>query len=270
MPRDRAHTHGALTARRQLADLSIIEARHEPHTVLPLHAHPLSCVIGVLAGSFEEAFEGRIQQCHSGDMLLRPADASHANAFGNAGATYLIVEIPAAVLSGLANREGALSRIRQLRHPHPSAALRRIRDAAHAASVPDLEELLLDALGSVGGDAEDDGRCTVGVPPAWLQRVHDRIRDEFPHRPSVPELAREAGVHADHVCRQFRRHFGFTISDMVRQCRVEYAARAIRAASLPLTQVAYEAGFSDQSHMTRQMIRHLGVTPQQLRWRTAP
>jgi transcriptional regulator GlxA family with amidase domain len=43
--------------------------------------------------------------------------------------------------------------------------------------------------------------------------------------------------------------------------RVRAAADALAASTTPISQVAYDAGFSDQSHLTRAFGRFAGLTP---------
>lgn len=145
--------------------------------------------------------------------------------------------------------------------------LRRAARSPNGGTASEIGELLLELLETVLA-GRDDGAPDPppdAAPSPWVRRLYERIHEEFRDRPPIVELAADAGVHPDHVCRAFRRHFGFTISDLVRHRRVEHAARMIRTTDRPLSSVAYHAGFSDQSHMTRQMKRHLGVTPRELR-----
>lgn len=73
-------------------------------------------------------------------------------------------------------------------------------------------------------------------------------------------LERIAGTDRFTIARQFRRAFG-TSPDRYRTMRRVALARTCLESGLPLAQVAAEAGFADQSHMTRQFKRAYGLTP---------
>ena len=80
-------------------------------------------------------------------------------------------------------------------------------------------------------------------------------------------MARRAGVHAVHLSRAFRSHFGCTVGDYIRQLRVEHARKQMTHTSTPLVDIAADAGFSDQAHFTRIFKRLTGMTPGQYRAR---
>ena len=59
--------------------------------------------------------------------------------------------------------------------------------------------------------------------------------------------------------------FGETVGDQLRRLRLVRAMRLLRESDAPLSRVALDAGFADQSHMTRTLRGMLGVTPGQMR-----
>ena len=61
--------------------------------------------------------------------------------------------------------------------------------------------------------------------------------------------------------REFSRVFGSTIAAYARGLRVQWAAREIAGSDRPIAAIAFEAGFVDQSHLTRVFRRTFGVTP---------
>lgn len=263
----RSITHGAVTTRLLLHGVAVTDARHGPGTRLPLHAHPSPCLTLVLAGAFEETLGGGRYWCLPGHVLLKPAGAAHTNRYGDAGARSLVVEIAGGDLASSVSPLFSDPRVFE-DGPLQQAMkdLRRSCERSDGDTAQEVRELLRE-LPALIGDApavQPDSRRPRAAP-SWLQRVHDRVCDEFRRRPLIGELATEAGVHPDHVCRSFRRHFGYTVSELVRRRRVEQAAASIRTTDRSLATIAFEAGFADQSHMTREMGRYLGVTPGELR-----
>ena len=81
-------------------------------------------------------------------------------------------------------------------------------------------------------------------------------------------LARDvrlAGVHPSHLAHTFRARLGTSVGEYVRRLRVEWAAERLGDSDAPISAIAIQAGFSDQSHLTREMVRRLGVSPARLR-----
>lgn len=92
-----------------------------------------------------------------------------------------------------------------------------------------------------------------------------RRLDAAPDQPvSIAELAALSGMSQFQLLRAFRRETGTTPHAYLIQKRVSAARRLLAARIMP-AQAAVAAGFSDQSHMTRAFLRHLGVTPARYR-----
>jgi AraC family transcriptional regulator len=108
------------------------------------------------------------------------------------------------------------------------------------------------------------GRWT--QPPRWLEQARSIVRDDT--NAGVCQIADRVGVHRVHLARAFRDHYGASVSVYARQVRLARAQRLLCTTHLPLSRVAFEAGFADQAHLTRVLRRATGTTPGTLR-RTA-
>lgn len=81
---------------------------------------------------------------------------------------------------------------------------------------------------------------------------------------SLADLSAAAGVSRFQLVRGFAKEVGVTPYAYLMQRRVR-SARGLIASGRSLGEAALEAGFSDQSHMTRAFVRQLGVTPARYR-----
>ena len=70
-----------------------------------------------------------------------------------------------------------------------------------------------------------------------------------------------AQVSPSHLAHAFRRFYRVTPGDYVREVRADWAARELVETDRPVSVIALDAGYSDQSHLTRELRRRLGVTP---------
>lgn len=93
-----------------------------------------------------------------------------------------------------------------------------------------------------------------------IARVRDRLDDDPAAAVSLKNLAAECGLGQFRLVRDFARSTGLTPHAYLIQRRTDLARRLI-AAGLPLAEAAVEAGFADQSHMTRHFTRRYGYTP---------
>lgn len=76
----------------------------------------------------------------------------------------------------------------------------------------------------------------------------------------VEALALEVGWSRRHLAARFRETVGLTPKAVGRLIRVEHASKRMVAGD-PLAQVAYEAGYADQSHFNRDFREFVGCTP---------
>lgn len=110
-----------------------------------------------------------------------------------------------------------------------------------------------------------EARPAVRGSRSWLDRVRARLREEFRDSASLDELAALADRHPSHVTRAFRQEWGVTPGEYLRRVRLAEAIRLLRETEMPLSSVAYAAGFADQSHLGRWMRRYVSATPGEVR-----
>jgi AraC family transcriptional regulator len=107
-----------------------------------------------------------------------------------------------------------------------------------------------------------------GLSPERLQRVRDFIEAHLDDKLSLTVLADIACLSPYHFSRSFKESAGVGPQRYVIQRRLERAKTLLRRTREPLAQIAQEAGFADQSHLTSIFRREMGVTPS--RYRSAP
>jgi AraC family transcriptional regulator len=149
----------------------------------------------------------------------------------------------------------------QIIHSHAAAAWAarvraevRSRDSISSLAIDGAMILLVADLARVRVDA-------AGRRPRWLRIVEEAIEAAGTATLSVDALAQLAGVHPTHLLRTFRRHHGTTISNYVRRRRIERARVEVANGDRPLSAIALDAGFFDQSHFTRVFRQTFGETP---------
>lgn len=96
--------------------------------------------------------------------------------------------------------------------------------------------------------------------PDGVSRVCEHLRTHASESISLDELAQVAGLSKFYLLRAFRRAHGLTPHAYQMQLRLAQAWRFI-AEGRPLSRITYDAGFADQSHLTRRFSALFGVTP---------
>jgi AraC-like DNA-binding protein len=116
---------------------------------------------------------------------------------------------------------------------------------------------LADILRSLGGQREHH-RAAVDLRAVELAREY--LAAHAREQTFASTLEQITGTDRFTLARHFRRALG-TSPDRYRTMRRLALARAAIERGLPLARAAAQAGFADQSHMTRQFKRTYGLTP---------
>lgn len=197
--------------------------------------------------------------CASPALIYNPPGTTHRDCFRGLEGRFLTLSIPAAAVAGRDLPEHAVrSDILSERHAFALRSALHIDDDASALDIETGLEALLDSLRHRQRLQRDDG-------PARLARARDRLRDDCTHPPRIDELARLAGVHPVAFARTFRRRYGRSPGEYLRECRLERAAALLHDRRRPLLDIAALAGFSDQSHFSRAFRQQFGCTPSDYR-----
>jgi AraC-like DNA-binding protein len=105
-----------------------------------------------------------------------------------------------------------------------------------------------------------------GLSPGAMRRVREYVEAHLNERIQLTELAAVAGLSVYHFAREFKHSVGVTPHYYIVQSRVEQAQAMLAHTDLSVAEIALAAGYSDQSHLTRQFRQILGTTPRNFRW----
>lgn len=251
--------YGSVFCKTSIESAIISESVYQKSVALPEHSHELAFFTLVLQGSYTEYYGGKHLTYSPMTVLWRQADISHRDKIESNSSRFFFVEIRRAYLDRLLEygkipehlfeRGGSLvwlaSRLRC-----------EVRNTENCSSLV-AEGITLEMLGNLAR------KNTVSEkhPPKWLLRVVERLNEEFAENLSTEALASEAGVHPVHLASVFRRFYHETVGEYVQKLRVGHASRLLLDKKIPLAEIAYSAGFSDQSHFTRTFKRFVGTTP---------
>lgn len=247
-----APTHGACLGAWDCGPVRVVETRHLAGSRLSAHTHDHSSLTFVLAGHMRERVDGRWIPVAAGQILAKPADAEHENAYGTSGTHSLILDFPEPGALDLGIREaftptgGGLVRALQV--------LRAFRERSAALALA-AEELVHEVTGDPALVTTLDSSAT-----PWLRRVRARIHDEFAPPPRLADIAREHGVHPGYLARAFRKAFGCSIGQYARRRQVSFVVKEL-AQGRSLSEAAFSAGFYDQAHLGRILRSRYGCTP---------
>jgi AraC family transcriptional regulator len=108
-------------------------------------------------------------------------------------------------------------------------------------------------------------RMERGLSERGLKRVLAYIDERLAYDLTLEEIAGQAGFSASRFGALFKCSTGVPVHRYVIGRRVQRAVDLITRTRLPLSDVALQAGFANQSHMALTVRRSIGVTPKRLR-----
>ena len=136
---------------------------------------------------------------------------------------------------------------------------KRIEDMA---TIDDTGELMCEMFRSYCRLVQE--HATAGLPEVvratMLEVNADLSADISPH-----ELARRQGVSPGYLSTVFKRATGQTVSDYIRERRMEHAAHLLGSTSLQIQTVALHCGIMDVQYFSKIFKRQMGQTPSDYR-----
>ena len=98
-----------------------------------------------------------------------------------------------------------------------------------------------------------------------MESVIDQLRAEDVNAPSIKRLAGANGISHRQLNRRFKEATGLTPQQFMMRSRIERACEELRKTDRPLSDIAYELGFCDQSAFTAQFRKRMTLTPKKYR-----
>ncbi len=252
-----------------LDGLELHHATYITHT-FARHTHDYY-VIGVIeAGVQSFAYRGTRQITPAGDVfVIHPGEAHTGEAVSAGGYTYRTLYPPVALI------QRACSDIAGCEQGVPFFPTSVIHDGEVARGLRDLHLALTSDATPLEREARFLQACALLItryaeirPPERgirqerpvVQQVRHYLDEHFAQQVSLAELAQLVGLSPYYVHRVFEREVGLPPHAYLENVRIRQAQRLL-AQGETIAQVAYDLGFSDQSHLTRRFTRLLGITP---------
>jgi AraC family transcriptional regulator len=251
--------------RREVGGVVLIESRHAAGSRLPRHSHDHAYFCLNYGGIYTEQYGRRRRICRPGMLVFHPPGEVHAEEVGDSEIATLNVAVDGTWLQRLADFDTPLDRPSEFRGDAIAAAgqqiLRELRRSDHDSALA-IEGLTWEILAACGGH----GARAVGKSlPRWLRNARDLLDAHLGASSSLRAIAAEAGVHPVYFAATFRRFFGCSVGEYQRRRRFQHARKLLARPDVPLAQIALEAGFTDQSHLTHTFKRYTGTTPSRYR-----
>lgn len=229
-----------------------------------MHVHDNPYISFVIAGSCVEHLENGSRELKPKMLAFTPAGLAHSDQIGPQEMHTITIEF----FGERGRRLTECTRVLEAPHTIEAGPAVQLAERLYAeirrndAVAPlAIESVVLDLLteaARLGNPSERD-------IPKWILTAKAFIESNYSKGVKVRDIADLVGVHPIHLTRMFQRHFDCSIAEYVRELRLAAAVRLVRDTELPLSQIAVQTGFADQSHLTRTFQSSMGMTPARFR-----
>ena len=239
-----------------------MQARFSGQAFSP-HCHDTYAIGVTLSGVQSFSYRGERRHCLSGQChFLHPDEIHDGGSGADEGFSYSIVYVdPLLIQEAIGGKPlpfvaDPVVRSRKIAQALLSNALD-MEDPIDSVRRVDIAISIAGILEGVSSaSASTQGRLRL----ASLLRVRDLVAADPQIQHPIQELERVADLDRWSLARQFRSAFG-TSPSRFRTMRQLDRARQMMKSGVPLAQAAIDAGFADQSHMSRMFKRAYGLTP---------
>lgn len=252
-----------------LDELEMLRATYVRHT-FSRHTHP-GYVIGMIERGVEVFhYRGRLHHACAGDVVVINPDMVHTGHAGHRlGWTYRMfypsIEIMLRVADQIAGRPAGMPYFTQavIKDPDMAARLWQLHFALERTpSALERQTRFHEVMGLLvlrhAGNPPSVKR--IGSERDAVRQAIDFIEATLSENISLEMLSARVGLSPFHLSRVFRRQTGLPPHAYRKQQRIQLVKRLL-AQGVPIAEAAVQAGFSDQSHLTRHFKQIVGVTP---------
>lgn len=247
---------------RDLGGVLLHASRFQSDARVELHKHNAPYICLLVGGPLHERVGTRSWRHGPLTVILHPADEEHEDAFKGPGLC-VNLSIAQTWISSCDEAVPAWSE-RQAFDCGPilHLGLRLLRIYAGPFSdsdILDLEEIAGEFL-SIGKHFP-----VCRATPSRLAFVLEQLEAAPATSMRLGDYARLAELHPVYLARIFRKTLGMSLGEYQRLTRLRHAIQLLTSTRIPISHVASDSGFSDQSHLTHLLKQLTGFTPNALR-----
>ncbi len=215
--------------------------------------HRISMVLG---GKLKEKACGKEVFAQCGSIVLKPGDLTHQNDFGPKKSRIVSVAFKEDSFKEIVG-EQPIDWCWYQGLPTANIAFKTARELAKVTKEEDFYDCIVDLLAQL----QEASKETKKEAPSWLNLIEERMKDEFSTSLKTKDLATWLDIHPVYLARIFRRHYGCSVKDYLQDLRISQAVQDLSNGKKALVHIALDAGFSDQSHMTRLFQKGMNTSP---------
>lgn len=245
-------------------DLILTEQFYNPNVVVPWHYHENAYLAYHLKGTVTEVNKKITYICAPSTVLYHNWQDPHCNSKLSPDLQIFHVEFRPPWFKKHDIQPEKIHGSFKLENPLFKYLLRKLYSESKvndSFSSLSIEGLLLQIMAGMMREPDPQRKSK---NPTWVAKVEEILRANT-QGINLSLLSNETKVHPVQLSSEFSKYFGSSFGEYIRNSRLEKACALLTNKSLMLTEIAFESGFSDQSHFIRCFKQKYGMTPNQYR-----
>lgn len=238
----------------------IITDTEYTHPYVDWHYHQHAYFTFLLQGNMLEGNKKEIYHCPAGTLLYHHWEDPHYNIKPEGFTRGFHIEISPEWFEQLHVSKDAVEGSLQIENPAIKLMLLKIfketkmNDQTFELSV---QQLLLNIFSQLSANKIVQPERN----PRWVKQINELLHENFMEKISLTELSKILDIHPVHLSRDFQKYFHCNLGEYIRQLKINKSLILLLNKNTPLTEIALECGFADQSHFIRTFKENMGVTP---------
>lgn len=259
MKLDKGQYYGAIHNAKDIEGIILTTSNYLGKTTLPLHYHKNPYFCFVLNGCYTEQFLKKQLNCSKGDVVFHPSKTEHRNNFGNMDGSCFNIEFSENWAEKIACSNLNLTQIESSSEFNVRWIASKILNEFN--QYDSLSQLMIEGLATELLVIFSRGKQINDSYPFYLRKIALYINEQYHTSPKLSELANLVQVSPEHLVREFKKAFHVTIGDYIRAVRINKACTMLKNTKKEIAEIAFDTGFTDQSHFNRVFRKTMGITP---------
>lgn len=226
---------------------------YPPGLYMAPHRDKLSRISIILDGELWESTEQGEVKATRNSVVIKPNDVVHENTFGSAPLRLLSISFNDNSL--LTDRFDTWQWIN-----HPAIHVLGIRLWTQMQGVRD-EKRLMALFEEFFTTLARLGQAHHTRPAEWPAALKKLLETDLDAPQTIQALSEQLSLHRVSVARGFRKEYALSPVQFRQYTRVATALQELALTQKSLSAIAYDAGFADQSHLSRSLKSLVGCTP---------
>lgn len=235
---------------------TVEDSVYPPSLYMPPHTDKLSRISIILDGELQESHGSQSITATRGCLVIKPNHSLHENVFGSKPVRSLSISFhDDHMFTEYFNDWQWIN--------HPKISVLGIRFWTEAGKIKSEERLIHcfnEFLSGVATLTHGSGK-----PVYWLEELRRLIEHDLSNTQKIIQLSEKLSLHRVYLSRAFKKYYGSSPVVFRKYVKIFAALFDLILTMKSLAAIAFDSGFSDQSHMTREFIRYFGYTPAQFR-----